>query len=453
MSEIGDQLEISSSVNCTLIPPLSSTPLQSQSVADPGSINLDESGDKIEDVSNRDNYEELVANGEDDERIIAPVRKRQKVIDRTSLRHTKLRTYYRQNYFLSTPTFLLIMNLVLGRSGTQVPMDVLWQGAICAFTQLEQGNISLDVYNQICDQLRIILVDHTDSITMNSNYTITDGDSEFSIPNSETGNISEGFDFRLFLHRHWTIYESTQNSPYMLIKLGLYKNQGILKLQELFAKIGLPLDQAQQSYHFITPALRHHIHCELSSESTKREFNFLDPDIEYRSFFRHNSFKTKLSASDVSHAASALLSLYIGHRRICSDSAGDFGHDSSSVAEEHCKIISESNAFNDAYDCMGVKSEILLRKGIQAAILIQTTLVRKVCGMLENFDAVTRLQKLYFAYAHRSGHSVETKSFLEVIKADYDFSSIFFRPSCLQKMAQLIMAIKVKKLVDRTYVN
>ena len=51
--------------------------------------------------------------------------------------------------------------------------------------------------------------------------------------------------------RHWSLYESILNSPYMIAGLSLWSQQGIKKLHELISLIGLSLDESKQLYKYM----------------------------------------------------------------------------------------------------------------------------------------------------------------------------------------------------------
>jgi hypothetical protein len=58
--------------------------------------------------------------------------------------------------FHSIPTFIIVMNLVSRRCGANLPVDILWQAAISAHYNLEQGHISAEFYERLCDRLKVI---------------------------------------------------------------------------------------------------------------------------------------------------------------------------------------------------------------------------------------------------------------------------------------------------------
>jgi len=53
------------------------------------------------------------------------------------------------------------------------------------------------------------------------------------------------------LLRHWSLYESFQNSPYLITKLSLWKEPGRVE-KEFLADIGISLEQAKQKYQYMS---------------------------------------------------------------------------------------------------------------------------------------------------------------------------------------------------------
>jgi hypothetical protein len=51
------------------------------------------------------------------------------------------------------------------------------------------------------------------------------------VPGSETGHVEEASEYRFFLYRHWSLYDAMYHSPYVASKLGVWNQQGTVKLQ------------------------------------------------------------------------------------------------------------------------------------------------------------------------------------------------------------------------------
>ncbi len=47
---------------------------------------------------------------------------------------------------------------------------------------------------------------------------------------SEYGNITDDLEYRFFLHRHWSLLEAMQHSPYIAAKLSVWNAKGVSKL-------------------------------------------------------------------------------------------------------------------------------------------------------------------------------------------------------------------------------
>lgn len=126
----------------------------------------------------------------------------------------------------------------------------------------------------------------TDAInapTANNNGS-TDSNSTASfvqVQSSQAGNISEEMEYRCYLYRHWSLFESLVHSPYLAAKMGLWQSQGSLRLQELLAKIGLPLSLCKQAYAFLTPRNKDLFRVEITKESTQDEYRLRNPSFTY----------------------------------------------------------------------------------------------------------------------------------------------------------------------------
>ena len=53
-------------------------------------------------------------------------------------------------------------------------------------------------------------------------------------------------ELKFMLLRHWTLYDSIQNSPYMVAKLNLAKEPGQMDLLRFLTHISVPIDEAKQ---------------------------------------------------------------------------------------------------------------------------------------------------------------------------------------------------------------
>ena len=94
-----------------------------------------------------------------------------------------------------------------------------------------------------------------------------------------------------------------------------------MKLQELLAKIGMPLQQSRQSYQYITPVLRNHLKSQLENETIQNDYNLVQPGIIFRSnsyYHRHHlCHHHHLSSSSSLILPSILIYILAFHHFIC----------------------------------------------------------------------------------------------------------------------------------------
>lgn len=387
--------------------------------------------------------------------------------DPARVRRRRLREYYVRPAGYSVPTAMMIMNLVWGRNGSHVPLDLVWQAVLGTTDQYHRARIDHGTYTSICQYLTVLLGEHLTSASERVRYVVGDGtEEEVVAQGAETGHIQEVQEFRFFMHRHWSLFDSMYHSPYIASKMPVWQAHGTAKLQELLAKMGMPLDACRrQSYNTIRADLRPHFKQQLLNEAVQADYNLKNPDIIYQSFSRFNSFKNPVGASDVVVAASTLLEMCRNDDSDASrnDAAGGVGD----LVAPGAHGISRQQAFNDAYDCLGTgaRAEELLRKGVQATLVLQRMLVKKAAIMLEGHDSISRLNRLYFAYAYQAayvtgsvdGGPTSAAAALVAVSSsssgsgaaapasnamDTEMDAPFTRPHVLTRLGQYIMEVK-----------
>ena len=383
-------------------------------------------------------------------------------------RRRRLREYYIRPAGYSFPTAMMIMNLVWGRNGSHVPLDLVWQAVLGTTDQYHRARIDHKTYESICEYLTVLLGEHLTSAADRARYVVAEGDNEVVAQGAETGHIQEVREFRFFMYRHWSLFDSMYHSPYIASKMPIWQQQGTLKLQELLAKMGMPLDHCKrQSFNTIRADLRPHFKQQLLNDAVQAEYNLRNPDIVYQSFSRYNSFKNPVGASDVAFAATSLLEMC----RSDDDGASN-GDAAAAGAAVPSSGISRQQAFNDAYDCLGAgtRAEEMLRKGVAATLVLQRSLVKKAAVMLEGHDSISKLNRLYFAYVQQAAHltgsadGAATSSAAFVASssssssssgaagagagagsgtsADLEMDAPFSRPHVLTRLGQFIMEVK-----------
>jgi hypothetical protein len=382
------------------------------------------------------------AESEDGERVVVRSRRRKTAeevaVQEKKQRRELLHQYYGRNIPFAAPTSVMMLNLVGGKFGNHVPLDLLWQAVLGVTDQHQRGTMSQNEYVEFCEHLKLKLSDHL-LANRDHRYTVqnngdpnNDGvasETTIVVPGSMAGNIEEGKEYRFFLHRHWSLFDAMSHSPYIASKLRCWNLEGTNRLQELLAKMGVPLQQCKQEFSFITPSLRSHFRQQISSESTKAEFNLQAPDVLFDSFFRYNSFRNPVAAADVVHAATALFEMYGEETFSTAKDRENRGETGNGNGNAHAPSSSSANtaggavtrvrpvvekkssvtAFNEAYDCLGMRSEGdsdgLLKKGIKAALDIQRSIVKKVSVLMDGRDSIRVFNRLYYAYLSSASSS------------------------------------------------
>lgn len=115
--------------------------------------------------------------------------------------------------------------------------------------------------------------------------------------------ISFEYDLRLTLYQHWSLYESICNSCYTSCSFKLWTLNGQKKLQEFLADMGLPLKQVRQKFNSMDMSIKENLRDVIEESSNKYGMK----DIRIQTFGVHFGFKNRFLASDVVHAAAALL--------------------------------------------------------------------------------------------------------------------------------------------------
>jgi cell division control protein 45 len=279
-------------------------------------------------------------------------------------------------------------------------------------------------------------------------HYLGEGEEETVVSGAEAGHIEEVPEFRFFLYRHWSLFDAMYHSSYVASKMPVWQAQGTVKLKELLAKMGVPLYQCNQNYAFMSPVLKNHFRQQILKDNVKSDYNLKNPDVTYRSFFRYNSFKNPVGASDVVYAASSLLEMFRSEDYTPSSSSSSSananvtpgGTDNGGVVGGVIRQI----AFNEAYDCLGMQADGLLKKGIQTALSLQRTIVKKAAVMMEAHDSISKLNRLYFAYVHQatSQSNVVSPDGNAAPIAEGEMDAPFSRPGVLTRLGQFIMEVK-----------
>lgn len=126
---------------------------------------------------------------------------------------------------------------------------------------------------------------------------------QLSSQNREVGHIRFEPEMRFMLLRHWTLFDSIQNSAYMVSKMALDKEPGQNKLLQFLIEIGCPVDQAKQQWAFMDPEIKNSLSAKIKAKTDAFGLN----DIFIESYHRQFSPNQQLSATDCAFAITSLL--------------------------------------------------------------------------------------------------------------------------------------------------
>jgi len=360
---------------------------------DRGSVNDEEDRGSVNDEEDRGSMND---EEEDDEHIVT--RKRRKPIDPIKLKRQKMLRYIKMRpRIASVPSSYAIMHF-LGASQMGKSHEFYWQAIIGITDQFLRKNLDDDHYNKCCDLIRKEMATMFD--IQASKYKVprradADDESQITVQGSEAGRIESKLEYRFFMYRHCSLYEAMYYSEYIAAKMRPWNQHTRLRLQEMLAKLGMPLNECHQHYSFMSPVFKEELRRQLSKVDpddpeaivVKTPYKLENPNVMIDSFIRYNSFRNEVAAMDVVHAASALVEM-------CKHDG--FGENEKLVSnrltmtESHMKGVfsgmannSQLDAFNAAYDCLSMKDDVL-KNGIRAALALQKIVVRQAEAMLDN---------------------------------------------------------------------
>jgi cell division control protein 45 len=193
-------------------------------------------------------------------------------------RRDRLRTYYSTGSFYGTPAAYIAYELAMQlRFGDQ--SDLLWLACVGVTDAYLHARLDLSGYSALTLELkrfclRLFPNDMFERVS-NTIYAedLLGGSSEdrTKITFSDNGSILAEKDYRFFLLRHSSLYESMVYSDYIATKLQVWTKPGLQKLQELLAKMGYPLEECKQPFAFMKPSLRRRLQEKLEENSEVRQ--------------------------------------------------------------------------------------------------------------------------------------------------------------------------------------
>eukprot|EP00980_Cylindrotheca_fusiformis_P027920 scaffold22568_cov125-Cylindrotheca_fusiformis.AAC.17 len=393
-------------------------------------------------------------------------------------RRDRLRNYYSSGSFYGSPAAYIAYRLAAQlRFGDQG--DLLWLACVGVTDAYLHARLDFAGYTQLTQSLKEYcfrlfpndMYERVSNTVYAEDLAGTGGGGangeRTKITFSDNGRIVSQNDYRFFLLRYSSLLESMINSDYISTKLQVSTKHGMQKLQELLAKMGFPLDECRQPFAFMKPGLKRRLQEKLSENA--QDYNL--GTWEFTSFFRVTGFKSLLSASDTSHAVTALLEC---ETPATVASEGVTEEDKNSNAMDEDKIMIES--FNIAYDALnsntapvvGLNGLIVegrdtsslvngsslsgntgLAAGLRLAMSLQKTIINTAVSLVDR-EAITRLRHFRYAYLtctsageNQTARSNLIRTSTSNTSADDDTannkSHVFAKPLALSRLAQYLM--------------
>ncbi|KAH0787463.1 cell division control protein 45 [Histomonas meleagridis] len=214
---------------------------------------------------------------------------------------------YLQNERFSDPASIQFYMLASALNLTS--LTILWYAILGLTEHFLLEHISNERYETLFNALQneasrltggielfTVLSDENDSEVVSPVNSVT-------VPISAQNYIQPCIDLRCNLMRHWTLSESMSASPFVVSRLKLWYHSGKERLQLFFAKMGVPLRDANTSYISMSADIRD----SLISRFDQWCDRFGLTGIAFPSFVMKTGFLAPLAASDVVYGIRAKL--------------------------------------------------------------------------------------------------------------------------------------------------
>ena len=166
------------------------------------------------------------------------------------------------------------------------------------------GATSLDTsYSSVYNSLYPIMQDEVKRLSPDARLHMSSSTSAGSGKTPDTMSLEIQPDYYLFLLRHSSLYDSFYYSNFVNAKLSLWNENGKKRLHKMFARMGIPLTTAHETWLYMD----HSIKRELGTIFHKNLDRYGLQDIIRDGFVRTFGFRGSISASEYVEALTALL--------------------------------------------------------------------------------------------------------------------------------------------------
>ncbi|TID30864.1 hypothetical protein CANINC_000553 [Pichia inconspicua] len=216
-----------------------------------------------------------------------------------------LESYYQQGSTISVPSSHQTYD-VLSALG-EMNIDYLWLAIIGARSLRNIYRKVYDiVYPGLKAEIKRIQSEENSYMLRTSSESKSVNGSKFSFNVAEKADnlgLQTAREYNLFLLHHWTLYDSFFYSNYVNSKCQLYSNEGTRILKIMFARMGIPLIQANQKWHYLDLELKKNLDSLIEREAAKIGLR----EIIIEGFKRNYGFHGSISSSDYVESIQALL--------------------------------------------------------------------------------------------------------------------------------------------------
>lgn len=209
----------------------------------------------------------------------------------------KIEEYYSGSYYGYPSTYIFYS---IASQLHREEIKFLWYLIVAVTDEYLRAHFSQKQY----DILYKICHDEVLKLAKKKKQSLTnDNQSRYKSTGKDVNTIVIESDYRLYLYRHWNLFDSFVYSYYPLGKFSAWREQGKEDIKKIFTVLGLPLAEATQKYRYMKSEFKATFKNNIIDISNKFELTKL----LFLSFVYQFDKNTELSASDCVYLLSALL--------------------------------------------------------------------------------------------------------------------------------------------------
>lgn len=280
-------------------------------------------------------------------------------------RNRRFKNYYVGSFYGPTSAGLAYK---LAQQMDKSNQELLWLAIVSLTEQYLHERIPHNKYvTQVSDY-----VDEVSRLTSSESAAQPVQEQEPSVVR-ESHSISFDEEYKFPLYRHWSLWEAVHHSRYIATKIEPWTTPGEKKLKELFAQLGIKIEDAQQRWTHMGGQVKKNLKDLI--DDVAPEFGL--PDCRYGSFYLQQGFRFCISAADVVHAVTAMLAR-------------------TSDAEDDVHLLRRN--FWVAHDALSsLESTKKIEEGIELGVTLQEVVQKCASHMLQK-KAVTTSGVFRYAY-------------------------------------------------------